>query len=294
MWALLLWMGCRDVCAPEARGGSEAERAVVLDEAERFLEGLVPQVCVPALKLDDLPRDKLGRYTPSTRRVRVQRDRDDDELRATVRHELCHAVQFQHDLDLSDDHWSIVLPVDVPPEDLPGESFAYTCQLGALPPHLAGDVCPGDEPGTSVQPFLRELFWPPATLSTALVTFTEVGSASIASGASVDVVPTAAGGLQVDERGAAERSRTVDPYTSELVGDAPARVGPAAIDGAELTVVALFAANGSVALRLAYRDALGWTRIGCLRPQEQAFALDGALWSAYVDGDRVVWGTWTR
>jgi len=281
--------GCGDRCGPpESRGGSDVEQAAAEDEAVDFLGRMRQEVCVARIRLGNLEGTSIGKYSPASRRIKVEKDRALDEVRSTVRHELCHALQFQQDLDLTGPEFFLALPIDVPDDERPGETWAYTCQQGPEPSFLMGDTCPGDPFGTEIFERVRAEFVRPDTVVDRTVTFVEVGRVAVAEDA---LWFPAEGGLTVEEPGG-------EPSTLALYGGEPGAPGvpndEAADTGdARLFFYSAFAANGAQGLRLVYEDDVGATRVGCLRDRETPFAADGLLWSAYQDGDELVWGQWT-
>jgi hypothetical protein len=247
------------------------------------------EVCVSRIRLGQLRGTSVGKYTPGTRRIKVQEDRPTEDVRSTVRHELCHALQFQHDLDLSGPEWALALPIDVPEDERAGETWAYTCQQGPEPAYLMGDRCPGDPFGTQIFERVRAEFLPPSGALERAVLFDEVGRIPV--GEEAAWVPTQGGGLWVDSGdGDVE---VVDLRTGLPAAPAPPLDGSADTGAARLLYYTAFAANGARGLRLVYEDGDGVSRAGCLRPEETPFAADGELWSVYRDGAELVWGLWS-
>lgn len=285
-WAV----GCgRDCAPPEARGGTDAEQQAAEDEAATFLGLMKEEVCVARIKLGGLRGTSIGKYSPGTRRIKVEEDRPLDEIRSTVRHELCHALQFQHELDLSGPEWTLALPIELPEDEQPGETWAYTCQQGPEPAYLMGETCPGDPFGTEVFEQVRAEFHPPGGVLERAVDFDEVGRLAVEGDAVW--VPTEGGGLWVEHSdGGAE---VVDLRTGLPAPPGPALEGSADTGSARLLYYTAFAANGAQGLRLVYDDEEGPTRAGCLRPEETPFAVEGELWSVYRDDTDLVWGVWS-
>lgn len=287
---LLGLMACSDACPPpEARGGTEAEQAAAEAEAERFMGWMTVDVCVPRIRLGSLRGSSIGKYSPTTRRIKVQEDRPLDEIESTVRHELCHAIQFQHDLDLSGRLFTLTLPLDIPDDERAGETWAYTCQQGPQAAYLVGDTCPDDTPGMEIYGLVREYFDPPPEVAERGIHFDEVGRIEVGDG-EVQWVPTTTGGLFVDTDVTA--AQVVDLQTGEATAPAPPLDPGASLPDRSIGLRVAVAANGAQGLRLVYQDRVGVTRAGCLRRSETVFASAGELWSVYRDGDDLVWGTW--
>lgn len=281
--------GCGDRCGPpDARGGTDVEQAAAEDEAVDFLGRMREEVCVPRIKLGTLRGTSIGRYSPGSRRIKVEKDRALGEVRSTVRHELCHALQFQQDLDLTGPEFFLALPIDVPDDERPGETWAYTCQQGPEPAFLMGDTCPGDPFGTVIFERVRAEFVRPDTVVERAVAFVEVGRVAVGEEALWFPVE---GGLAVEEPGG--EPSTLDLYSGQPTASGAPLDGPAEVGDARLFFYSAFAANGAQGLRLVYEDDIGATRVGCLRDRETPFAADGLLWSAYQADDELVWGQWT-
>ncbi len=288
----MLLAGCADVCPPpEAHGGTDAEEAAAEAEAEAFLGLMREEICVPRMKLGELRGTSIGKYTPTTRHIKIEEERPLDEIRTTVRHELCHALQYQAGLDLSGPEFSLALPLEIPDRERPGEAWAYTCQYGPEPAWLMGDTCDDDPFGTVIFERVREQFLPSGASLERPVRFDEVGRLAVGAG-SVWFAPLQGGGLSVEHADGA--SEVVDLRTGMPAPPAPPLAeGPADAGDKRLLYYTAFAANGANALRLVYEDAEGLSRAGCVRTEETPFAVDGELWSVYRDREELVWGLWS-
>lgn len=311
-WVLLVAFGsgCDECPPPKVSGGTETERAEVRGAISSFMDSLAEPICVDAVRLAPSMHNKNGRYDSIGRRIRILEGMPPDYTQRVVWHELCHGLQRQQDVDVSDDDlWWLEHPGAYQGALIPLEAFAQTCEVGAETLHLFGDICPADTHGTAVFALASEPFVVPDTVVERSFTWSEVAHQTGVSGAEFSVTSTVDDALRVeflDDAGGRSVSY-VDPWTAELrpVGLPVSPPDPpdpplgttsdrwAATDDAALLVVEAVAPNGGVAERLVYRDAAGTTRVGCVRPGEQPFAADGALWSAFADGDTLRWGTWS-
>lgn len=306
---------CRSECPPpEVRGGADEERRIAQDEVVAFYDLLREPICVPAVRVRPLRKDAWGKFNSGTRRVTVVPDLDERKLRETVRHELCHAVDLAHRIsDPEDPLWSLDASFDGMAHDRlsarrrANESFALLCARGAAAIYLVGDACPDDTEGAEAYAAVRDLFDPPPGLDRSW-SFLPVNALEARAERFV-VTPTVDDTLRLELwEGDARTVAYLDPWTAAPAPLAlPAQRVPvrrddplapyAAVRGTSdgtdaVATIETVAPNGGRARRLVHRGPDGLGRIGCLRPEETPFLLDGEVWSAYRDDEQIVWGVW--
>lgn len=107
-WCLVVVLGgagCRFVPLAEVPvdGGTDEQRAIVqevLDEIDRTL-GL--DVELRKIRFANVDEHRYGAYNSVTKTVRLGFEIEEEVLRFTLRHEICHAVDFQNDLSMTDE-----------------------------------------------------------------------------------------------------------------------------------------------------------------------------------------------
>jgi hypothetical protein len=312
-----LLAGCDGVCAlPEARGGTAIERAIVDAEADAFVRSLIPEICVPSMKIIDVTdKDYEGAYNVVRRSIKIGAGLDEPRLREVVRHELCHAAHHQGDIDVDGPPWTIPPGYPVTERREGNEAFALTCSAGPLEAHVYSGSCEDDfVDGPDIWALTSEHFRVPDEPVDREVDYVEVGSLSLApageeGGRRVRLQGTVEGALRIElVYGDQVEVRYLDPWTGEpaslgtpVVAPPVAEVEPptphsqvfelAEADGAELLEVHTFAVNLSGKSRLLFRDADGVTPV-CRPDGNRLFAAGGDLWSWFLEEDRVRWGVW--
>ena len=185
-WLLLLATGCSapvDLGHVPIQGGTEAQRERIAEELVAFeLWAGAGRVRLSSIEVEEdlasMP-DYRGAYDSLWQAVRVRADIPDAELRDVVRHELCHAIDFQERL-LADPHPAfdaLVAAAKADPDHPLGgatdddddrswrtEAFAYACQDGPIGAAALEHACPGDDPVyAEIGAFLSERVWTDAT-----------------------------------------------------------------------------------------------------------------------------------
>jgi hypothetical protein len=299
-------VGCGDCPPPQVSGGTASERDEVEETVAEFLEALVEPICVDHLRLADAMHHRNGSYHSITHRVRVLSGMSSAETQKVVRHELCHAVQRQQDVDVDDEVWSMTAP-GYSRAAVGMEAFARTCEVGPETLWLLGESCADDTDGAVFAIAGERFLAPPSAIERTFV-WSEVASLPGIGGAVVDVDATIDDTLRIEvvDDGGARSVTYVDPWTaatrtiglpvSESAPWVPSRTTAeaAAVAGdATLMVVRAVAPNGGTVRRLVYLDGEGASRVGCVRDGEQPFAAGGQLWSAWRDADVLRWGAWS-
>ncbi|MEQ1568157.1 MAG: hypothetical protein ABMA64_21130, partial [Myxococcota bacterium] len=129
------WVGCGEPCPPLSRvpvsGGAAAAEGAISDVLAQLERELALPVCVDHVRIGWISGSHhRGMYNPVTRGVRVAADEPLDGLEMVVRHEVCHAVDYQN--DVVRDHPGVFDAADASRSDA-GESFAWACQVGRAP-----------------------------------------------------------------------------------------------------------------------------------------------------------------
>ncbi len=185
-WWVLLATGCS---APVGlgrvpiTGGSDAQRTLIAQEVVAFeLWAGAGRVRLTSIEIEEdlteMP-DYRGVYNTLPERVRIRADVPDGELREVVRHELCHAIDFQERL-LADPHPAFDALVAAakadPDHPLSGasdddddrswrtEALAYACQEGPIGAAALTHPCEGDDPiYAEIGEFLLDRIWSAST-----------------------------------------------------------------------------------------------------------------------------------
>ncbi|MCB9699918.1 MAG: hypothetical protein H6738_24235 [Alphaproteobacteria bacterium] len=290
---------CREDCEPVVVGATASERSFVESTVDTFVGLLDPSLslCVPKIHVtDSLRLDVAGKYNTATRDVKLVRSSSPD-LKWTLHHELCHAVQGQNGLPVDGPQWSVAPDIELLaankrfPEK---EAYAMACEIGPDIAFLLGDPCPTDQDGLSAFFDAREIFVgpDPAMIDLSLpVAFTPtVALGSEVTDFSVSVAPS---GVLVDMDGA---TAVIDPWTGALVeAEGPfGSTGPFVVEGDEMMLGLTFdAPNGDRGVRLVLSSGGRYTPLGCYEPGESLFSYDGVFWSASLTGGQVVLGYYT-
>lgn len=175
-------------------GGTASQREVVrsvLDEFESATGG--GRVRLSSVQLEDLQTpSKVGSgvalrgvYQRSTGRIVVDPDGLERDLPYTVRHELCHALDFQQDLAedpsgvwgraseqlAADPSWTADAVAGKDARSRRSEALALFCEGGTHYAHLLSPPCSSDPDGIAeiARALLGQVWWDPPPLPTAAV-----------------------------------------------------------------------------------------------------------------------------
>jgi len=179
---LILACGCatrHDLGEVPVEGGTASQRDAVLQELDVFAEWIGPgrielsriEVTSTASHLDDAS----GFYYGPTARIQVSADLSPSEIRETLRHELCHAVDFQGNLldgpqpvfdtlatsiDGDEDHALHDAVVGRSNRTMRAELLAYVCQQAPLGTALLAKPCPDESSEYSeVAEWINDHIW---------------------------------------------------------------------------------------------------------------------------------------
>lgn len=229
--ALLVTAACRGTGPlPDTPvvGGSERQRELARLELADFDRAVgAGRLEIPEVRFE--PRDAAGSTRLHTHAVRLDVDLDDDDVRWVLRHELCHALDFEEDLTtpriplldrFADDLFAeggFVEPerVENDPRLRRSEALAAACSLGHLVAQAASTPCDDDPPVfADLADWLNERVWtgdlPPVATWSAVPTATFPTSIVPDH---IDVDPTADGGLLLRVRRTADGSTKLLPPT---------------------------------------------------------------------------------
>ncbi|MEZ4236873.1 MAG: hypothetical protein R3F59_12110 [Myxococcota bacterium] len=172
MWRASLIMAAT-ACAPQwplpevpITGGTLAERRLVRRELLAFDEAVGSgRVRLASFEIGDVEGAAIGHLRG--RRVTVEPGIVPDDLVAVVRHELCHALDFQEHLTADAPPPLTALEPDLRPmlaaweDGVPiEETLAHYCQPGPFGAQALSEACPGDDPrGTALTSWLMEHVW---------------------------------------------------------------------------------------------------------------------------------------
>lgn len=302
---------CNQCPQPDPVGGTAKARGVVRNALDAFYDGIgTNQICVTKVEMVEHKLQRDGHYNRATRKIGVDWRTELGPDRVAT-HELCHALDHQHQIRWRRDHlWTYDPPrIDLDTKLHVGEAFADTCEIGPLSIQLVGEACDTDTKGSRAHQVLQHWFPNPvAGHGTTVVALEEIGSWRTHT-AIDDLIATGSRDATVrfdlsTETGAV--SLALDVLTGEpmpLPLPLPRSDEPWMPDGwfpldwastgdATLSVGILRATNGGTSKRLLWTDSSGVTSLGCSRPHEAPFAAGGELYTAWAEGDTVVWGRW--
>jgi len=169
-------------------GGTESQRTLVTDELLEFDTFVGSgRVRVSEIVFTDLPAGDSGQYSRWTRRIELEGELEDLDVRSMLRHELCHALddreriyeeQHVHLDTLADGLLAESVTHETGRRDRRAEVFAIFCALGALPMRALETTCEG-EPSEVAElaevvslgvwresPFKSSLSWDPSNFVT--------------------------------------------------------------------------------------------------------------------------------
>lgn len=321
---LLLAAACsRPLSEAPVLGGSAEQRELARQTMSAFDRDVgVGRVELRSLRFAD--GAYAGGYSPGTREIRVAADLPVDLVPLVVRHELCHAVDYQEDL-LEDrgtpwddqvrplfDSGLIVVDASAYPDARTrrSETFATLCGQGAFVAGLAADRCADDPDDAEVlaewllDVVYREAEPVPPGPPMELVGRWEAGFAPDR----IEVAPTVDPGVVELRagRGGAEAAVAVELFGGSVVAGAGPGRPPASVtiassvdeavvrSGAGPAVVeeTLDLVHLGTAQRLLRPVGDGWERIGdgCVPEVSAVFAADDRAWLAESVGDTIAWG----
>lgn len=143
--ALLGQAGCGD-CATRIVAEEPSSKELVRATLEEFREAVdrPDDICVPKIKIGEGFWGE-GRYNTVSRNIRVAAQPSDEVTRTYLRHELCHAADFQLDLK---SHRSAAVEDSAGGRISRRELFAEACGSGPDSYTLLSAACPDDPPAT--------------------------------------------------------------------------------------------------------------------------------------------------
>ena len=272
-------------------------------------------VCVDHVRVGGVQRDDvLGRYNVVTRGVRISANASPGLLDDILRHEVCHAVDLQHDLVAGcpgcyGPPVTSNVTLDAKGDN---EAFAVACAPGEALLTLWSSSCANAEfPGHQR---VRSVVFGVSNEPAAAATFRFVAGHPSPGVDYFSITPTMLGNLQVFAfRGAEQSTLVLDPWTGAPVWDddssplftpleAPdpppgwtvrgdAHGGPLGDGGLVLATLPLF--YGEVQRTHAWTGE-AWAPVDgpCPSPMTQVFTFDGELWSAQLENGSLIWGRW--
>lgn len=158
-------------------GGSAEQRAEVELELEAFDSWVGRgRLTLSEVRFVELPPEIAGQYRHGTQRVHLSLQQPVSELRGTLRHELCHALDHEEGLMDSPDRWFdeqsdalydwFAMEATTPDEGFPGsaskrrgEVFASFCGQGPFAARLILGGCPEDPASVEVMECLVDAVW---------------------------------------------------------------------------------------------------------------------------------------
>lgn len=173
---LTLLAACGRVPLPEVPivDGTESQRQAARDELEAF-DLAVTSGRVELVEVRFEPMEWLGgHYSHSRETISLREDLPPSEIPLVLRHELCHAIEYQNRMlsgsDPVFDAWAdhilsneSLIAHDLVPDnarDVRGEVMAYSCQEGPSASLLMSTGCtPSSEPLRDVGDWLRDRVW---------------------------------------------------------------------------------------------------------------------------------------
>lgn len=118
-----------------------------------FQNALAPdlQLCVPKITVGKVRGDWDGEYSPFSKKITIEHTQD-----RLLEHELCHAVDYQNDLNL--DLFDSSLAPDVYKHNEQNEVFALSCEAAFYSARLAEMSCALDEGDLRAVKYIGDLF----------------------------------------------------------------------------------------------------------------------------------------
>jgi hypothetical protein len=309
--------GTAKPCTTQYIGGSPESKAIASETVGSFHESVGPEVyqCIQSIEFIELATASGFRRG---QKIYIE-DYSNENMPLIIRHEACHIHQ-----DIVDPESSNLFSLEqgIPYEELfyieeasrHNESFALTCAYGGEALSLIGNICTEDISSDKFEVFdiiLKEIYRAQESPAQAPpMHWEEAGSIPWSRGTPIDDVRGAEGGV-IRILMADTDMLYVDARTGEPVSMVPAESwesGPPTWPGLgleswatagddTLLVMSITAGNGAKARRVLHQGTDGRrSRLACGRHQEHVFALEGSLWSLYVDeeADRLHWGRWVR
>lgn len=130
-------------------GGTDAQRAAVIDAWHQMIAPCSDPPAIARVRIG--PMRKYGLYNSLTRQIRVNELGQPEYLLPIVRHELCHAFDFQYNLNTPDEpFWTLSVQDGQPGSQSRRrrEAFAALCEVGPA----AWALLDGDD--TSIAPLI--------------------------------------------------------------------------------------------------------------------------------------------
>ncbi len=317
MLPTLLLLGCaRDCPVPAVTGDPEDDRIEVQHAMDQFFRAIGDRpICLESVSVQESlsgPEGEFGglyEHDPPTIQVRAG-----GHVWRKAMHELGHSAEAQFP-ELLTDHRSLWTSdndePDRPREKQMSDRFANTCEPGPLAIQLAEPgSCSNDRDPGPFEVIATELFVVRVEEGRHLPwVWTEHASHDVSALelTQIRIHPAEDGTYFRLVLGVGEGSgdRNIDLHTGESIGASVVpepEVIPAPYDWAHTS--SAVTADGtawtvswdnpgkSLLQRIVWEDESGVSALGCGRPLEVVFAIDGGLWSAWVDKGVIRWGRW--
>jgi len=146
--------GCgRDDCEPRVTGATPSQAAQIESTFASFQAALSADLhlCVPKITVGPVQGHWEGEYGPWSKKIRIEHTGD-----RILEHELCHAVDYQNDLDL--DLFDPGLAADVYEHNEQNEVFASVCEDAFYTARLTETGCPHDDGDLRAVQYVGDLF----------------------------------------------------------------------------------------------------------------------------------------